>query len=503
MAPWGRRTAFVLVVLTALIVAASGSSDEPTFSRSRWIAERRDFYKFSDGVLPAEGPVPASALRAPAVSGIGGEAKGKKTPGRVSRDIVPPDGGPGQEETEAEPYLAIDPGNDLRLLAGYQEGRFVDGGARALTWAFSKNGGRTWSEGAVPGLAQFSGGTFQRASDPWVAYGPGGRAYYASLLFNETSPDNGVYVSTSEDGGRNWGPPVAVHKGDANNFDDKEAVIVDTYEDSPFYGRVYVAWDTVGQAIETLRVARSEDGGQSFLPPVSVYATDFNIGVIPLVGPGGVVHLIWLHINLSNRLTILASRSEDGGVTWSPPALVASMFNTGVNDLRTGELPAAAVDPHSGRLYVVWPDSFFDGGGFIGPDQIALVRSDDGGRTWTARQKISGDESFSAFTPAVAVDGKGRVAVAYYANKSSNFFQIDHYTVISGDGETFGAARRTNRPSFDARFAAVTDRGFFLGDYQGLVGTRNGFQALWVGTLERSLVHNGEKQPDVFTTKIK
>src|SRR5215218_2559356 len=259
MSSWVRRVTFSILAGSVLLVAAAGSSDEPApFSRSRWIAERSKTAKFSsDGILPARGPLPASALERPVTPEITADArKGRKTWVRVSRDILRPDGGAGQAKTQAEPFLAIDPEKDLRLLAAYQEGRFASGGARSLTWAFSKNGGRTWREGAVPGLTHASGGAFEKASDPWVAYGTGGRAYYASLLFNETSPENGVYVSTSEDGGRNWGPPVAVHNGDANNFDDKEAIVVDNYADSPFRGRVYVAWDTVSQTAQTLRVAR-------------------------------------------------------------------------------------------------------------------------------------------------------------------------------------------------------------------------------------------------------
>jgi hypothetical protein len=500
MSSWVRRIASFAVV-AALCLAVSGSSEKPTFSRSRWISERRHLYLFSDGILPAEGPLPDSVL---APSRIGGEAKkGGATQGRVSQDILEPDGGPGQAETEAEPYLAIDPENDLRLLASYQEGRFADGGCRSLTWAFSKNGGRKWSEGAVSGLTHISGGAFEKTSDPWVAYGPGGRAYLASLLFNETRPENGVYVSASEDGGRNWGPPVAVHLGDINNFDDKEAVIVDTYADSPFRGRVYVAWDTVGQNSQILRVAWSDDGGQSFSRTVDVERTAANIGVIPLVGPGGVVHLVWLRATGGNNVIIVASRSEDGGATWSPLVQVGRIENRGVNQLRTGELPAAAVDPHSGRLYVVWPDVFFQPGDFIGPDEVALARSDDGGRTWSAKQKVSGDEGFESFTPAVAVDGKGRVGVSYYANKATDSFQVDHYVRISSDGETFGKSLRTNRPSFDPRFAAVTDRGFFLGDYQGLAAGKDAFYALWVGTIERSVIQKEEKQPDVFVSKVK
>ena len=501
MSSWVRRITFALAVGAVLLAASSGSSQEPAFSRSRWIAERSRTALFSGGVMPALGAVPASAFAEPTIAA---EArKGRQRWVRVSRDILRPDGGPGQPETQTEPYLAIDPEKDLRLLAAYQEGRFANGGARSLTFALSSNGGRTWREGAVPGLTHASGGAFEKASDPWVAYGPGGRAYYASLLFNETSPENGIYVSTSEDGGRSWGPPVAVHKGDANNFEDKEAMTVDTYADSPFRGRIYVAWDTVGEVNQNLRVARSEDGGRSFIPPVTLNQTGANIGAFPLVGPGGVVHVIWFHATTNANGAMVASRSEDGGVTWSPQVQVSNVRQAGVPDLRTGGiLPAAAVDRRTGRIYVVWQDDRFT----PGTDQVVMSRSDDGGRNWTAPQRVSdGPDNAASFTAAVAVNGQGRVAVSYYSlrNDPSRHYVVDHYVAISRDGVSFGASRRTNRPSFDARFAAFTQSGFFLGDYQGLVGGKKLFHALWVGTLERSLLHKGERQSDAFASKTK
>src|SRR5215212_3101047 len=176
MSSWVRRVTLSVLAGSVLLVAAAGSSEEPApFSRSRWIAERSKTAQFSsEGILPARGPLPASVFEKPAMPQITAEARKRQTWVRVSRDILPADDGPGQPETQAEPFLAIDPEKDIRLLAAYQEGRFAGGGARSLTWAFSKNSGRTWSEGAVPGLTHASGGAFEKASDPWVAYGPGG-----------------------------------------------------------------------------------------------------------------------------------------------------------------------------------------------------------------------------------------------------------------------------------------------------------------------------------------
>jgi hypothetical protein len=499
MPGWVRRLTFLCLLCAALLTAGAGPSEKPSFSRSRWEEEMSKITMMEAEVGP-ERPLPPGALTAPSVAPQ--KAAGRNKSVRISRDILESDSAGGsQPETQAEPFLALNPEKETNLLAGYQEGRFIDGGARALAYAISKNNGKTWIEGLVPGLTPVTGGRFQRASDPWVAYGPDGRAYYASILFNETDPDNGVFLSSSANGGATWGPPVAVHVGGASEFDDKEAVVADTRADSPFRGRVYVGWDSVhNDGNEVLRVSWSDDGGQSFSPPATLVSQGANIGILPLVGPGGVVHAVWFHAD-GNRCpcSLLSSRSEDGGSTWSSPVKVATLRGASVFGLRTGGLPAAAVDPRNGRLYAVWQDDLSTEA-TAGVDGILLARSDDGGSTWSAPELISEGVEASSFTPAVAVGPTGRLAVSYYSlrNDPARQYLVDQYLALSTDGVNFGAARRTTKSSFDVRFAAVTDRGFFLGDYQGLVVGKKFVHSLWVGTLEASRIDPPARQPDAF-----
>lgn len=511
MPGWVRRLTLLCLLCAALLTAGAGSSEEPPFSRSRWEEEMSKITMMSGEVRPRH-PIPPESMTAP--STVPKAAPGRAGWLRISRDILAPDSASrAQPETQAEPFLAINPEKETNLLAGYQEGRFDDGGARGLAYAYSKNNGKTWTEGLIPGLTLSTGGRFQRASDPWVAYGPGGRAYYASLLFNETNPDNGVFVSASADGGKTWGPPVAVHLGGAAEFDDKEAVVVDTRADSPFRGRVYVGWDSVqNNGDQILRVSWSDDGGQTFSPPAALNSRGANIGIIPLVGPGGVVHAVWFHAEGLRDLSILSSRSEDGGATWSAPVRVTALRGASVPGLRTGGLPAAAVDPRTGRLYVAFQDDLgidiFRSVGTAAAedvDGILLTRSDDGGSTWSAPELLSESTDASSFTPAVAVGPNGRVALSYYSlrNDPERRFLVDHYLALSGDGVHFGAARRTTKSSFDVRFAAVTERGFFLGDYQGLVAGKKLVHSLWIGTLDPSRIDPPARQPDAFASSTR
>jgi hypothetical protein len=497
--PLNGLLAILLGASTLLLIASNVfSSAAPSFSRSRWIAEQQAWgARFSGSVLPAE-PGRAKALldvlAAPA------RAAGPRN-FRVSFDILAPDGSAAEPETQAEPFVALNPEREGHLLAGYQEGRFADGGCRALTWSVSFNGGRTWQEGLLPNLSQASGGPFERVSDPWVAFGPGNRAYYVSLAFNETRQDNGIFVSGSEDGGRTWGDPVPVHTT-SRDFDDKETIVVDTRADSPFRGRVYVGWDIVtADRRQILLFSSSTDGGATFRPALTLHDQGESVGIVPLVGPGGVVHAVWLRF-VGAAGELLAARSEDGGDTWSAPVTIASVHAAGVPGARTAEsLPSAAVDPRTGNLYVVWQDDRFS----PGVDQVALSRSTDGGQTWSAPQLVSdGPRDAPNFTPAVAVNAEGLVGVAFYTlrNDPSRRVLVDEYLAVSRNaGRRFGRSQRVSSSSWDVRFAAMS-RGFFLGDYQGLAGGRNVFHPLWIATFNASRIDPPARQPDAFTRPV-
>ncbi len=506
---WGIRCAVAAAAAGLLTMSGVAQNGTPAFSRSRWIAEQAGHARFEGGVERGLHTRDGETARAP----LAGTKRRHPPPGpaimRVSNDILDPDEHSGaQPETEAEVHLVADPDDERHLVAGYQEDRFEDGGARALTFAVSTDGGKSWEEGLLPNLTEVTGGAWERASDPWLAWGTEGRSYYATIAFQESRPDNAVTLSSSDDGGHSWSPPSIVHVNHNTDFDDKEAVIADTALDSPFQGRVYVAWDTViANQRQVLRIAHSRDGGATWSAPVDVWSRGFNVGALPLTGPGGVLYLVWMSFipsaaptgPLYSAIEIRAARSDDGGDTWSEPALVALADTHGVPGMRTGELPAAAIDRRSGRLYVAWQDQRFT----PGTDQIVMSVSDDGGY-WTDPRRISdGPDDAPAFTPAVAVNGQGHWGVAYatFRNDPARRFLADQYLVTTNNrGRVLGASRVSNQ-SFDIRDAAVA-RGYFLGDYQGLVAGASAFRPVWVATSAASRLRDGN-QPDVVALYLR
>ena len=506
---------FLFVLCLALLTASAGGEAEVTGKQERkedqnslrkpWIAHDMGHLRLSGGELSIEKflPVPAEAYTGRRTTAPPSRLVTEQV--RVSSDLLARDTF-AQPETQAEPHLHANPSNPNNLLAGWQENRFANGGARALGYAASFDGGQTWTEGLLPQMTVASGGPWEKASDPWVAFGPANRAYFASLIFNQSTPDNAIGVSTSTDGGRSWGPPVEVARSNNGDFNDKEAVTVDTYASSPFSGNVYVAWDVNvfvnnGVTAQRLVVARSTNGGVTYEQPVTVRNKGANIGVIPRVGPDGTVYLIWDGGGIQrNKLKIFFSKSTDGGLSWTPKKKLGKINSIDVTGIRAGEfLTSFDIDPITGHLYVAWQDKKN-----IGVNKANLIISRDGGANWSDPLRVGdGPDDAPEFTVSVAVNRSGEVAVSYYSlrNDPARAFLADKYLSISRDGgNSFEPAIRVTPTSFDIRFAATASGGFFLGDYSGLTGTDDGFHLLWVSPQRPSILNPSAMQPDVFTS---
>lgn len=502
------RIAITVLAMIALLAVPALRAEEGEDERSEklephgympietWVRQQRTTARIANQIFNNIPPVPSSGEITYATV---------TSPVRVNTDLLP-QGGTAQPETQAEPYLAVNPNDLNHLIAVYQESRFANGGARALNYSVSLNGGVTWTEGILPGLTVASNGPWQRASDPWVAFGPNNRVHYISLLFNQSTPNNAIGVSTSTDGGMSWGPPVEVFSSTLD-FNDKESIVADTYPDSPFFGYIYAAWD-INKSVngqfrhQQLVVSRSTDGGLNWGKPKKVRKKGTNIGVIPRVGPDGTVYAVWTGGPLNGGETVIYfSKSANGGKKWSEPKQLANLIVDDVINVRGGEfLVSFDVNPLSGELYIGWQDARFTGIG-----QAAFIVSRNGGDSWSAPRRISdGPDDAPAFTISIAVNKEGHLAISYYSlqNDPQRRFFADQYVRISRDGgETFEPGLRVTSQSFDLRDAAQAG-GFFLGDYTGLVGTESGFQLLWIGTDLESAINPGRRQPDVFTASV-
>jgi len=365
-----------------------------------------------------------------------------RKPKRISTDILgaaPANLPTAQGETQTEPYVAVNPEDRDHLIAGWQETRFTDGGARSLGVAVSMNGGRSWADALLPGLTTADGGEWNRASDPWPTFGPDGVAYYSSLLVDGTIPgDNAMAVSVSHDGGFTWGAPVELVR-DQLDFHDKNSMVADAMAGSRHRGNAYVGWDVNvmrnGQFVsQRMVVSRSTDQGVSWSKPKRLIEDGTNIGVILRVGPTGTLYAIWAGAGPNDaNLGVRFAKSNNGGRRFSKPVKIADYLALGTPGFRSGAiLPSFDVDPTTGDLFVVWAD-----GRFSGVDQAAMIVSRDGGVTWTTPVQVNdGPAQVPTMTVGVAANAAGELVVGYYTqrNASPQTSGVDYYVNRSRDG---------------------------------------------------------------------
>ena len=265
-------------------------------------------------------------------------------------------------DSEVEPYVAVNPANPMHLIGTFQQDRWNDGGANGLTNVVSTNGGASWSlaagqpafticEGAVSG----SPGYLDRATDPWVAFSADGQvAYSISDSFNANGPAFGgtsaIMISRSTDGGSHWQTPVAAQVDTSTTvLNDKESVTGDPL----VANTAYAVWDR-------------------------------------LVSPSSHANPTAFTFSPAFRGPVLFSKTTDKGVTWSPGRII---FDPGEKNQTIGN---QIVVPATGAARGTLVDGFdliFTKGGKGSPRasfNVAVIRSTDGGTTWSDPTIVSG-----------------------------------------------------------------------------------------------------------------
>src|SRR6266567_888269 len=144
------------------------------------------------------------------------------------------------------------------IVAVHQTGRFEDGGSSNVGYVTSTDGGSTWSHGFLPGTTIYANppGTYERDTDPSVAYDPQDSVWMAVTLGMIGTSGRAILASRSTDGGLTFQNPVTV--ASTSGFFDKPWGACDTTSTSPFYGNCYVEWDDVF-AGNLLKLYRSTD----------------------------------------------------------------------------------------------------------------------------------------------------------------------------------------------------------------------------------------------------
>jgi hypothetical protein len=323
----------------------------------------------------------------------------------------------GQHQTAVEPDSSS---FGRTIVAVFQVGRIVDGGASGIGWATSRDSGTTWQGGMLPRLTehQAPAGPYSRVSDPAVAYDVTHGVWLASALaLRDIAAEtiSSVIVSRSHDG-VSWSAPTTAAP-DVRRFNhDKPWIACDNGSDSPFAGRCYLTWTAEPGNDGVLAVATSIDGGLTWSAP-SIVAAVRGSGWQPLVRLDGSVVIVY-----EGAREVDAVRSNDGGRSFGAEVRVGALRAAPVPGMRAEALPTADVDA-AGRIVVAWQDCRFraacraDGG----VNDLVLASSTDGLK-WSRVRRVRTWpelEGRTHFVPGLAVDSttsrdSARLALAFY-----------------------------------------------------------------------------------------
>lgn len=460
-----------------------------------------------------------------------------------------------QQRSEVEPRVAANPTDKKNLVAVWQQDRMrSSGGAKATGVAASFDGGKSWTASAMPGFGCLDS-LDTKGSDPWVSFGPDGKAYVSALVGQDdhgalkaSDDPYGVVVATSTDKGTTWSTPVRAASG--VSFD-KPTITADPYR----AGTAYLTWSQFTwftcptgfcNPVTATMHARTDDGGLSWSAPrvvavsplpfeqmgnpeISVlpdgtlvamhvtfeYSDDVPGNVEPCLGAPGVGP----QNEVCGRWTIRSQTSTDGGLRWSAPLTVASgLWQDAVSDPRADEsgthrgvraswgwYPFTQAAGRDGTVYAAWFNRQFDTVPVDGHRaELLLAKSSDGGRSWTVDTAMT--FANDVFVPTIDVTDRGVIGVSWYDIAPDQSPDDPWSTTVWFGSSTDGGStwqRRQLAGPFDIRIAPIggnfAQQTYFLGDYEGLTHTDSHFVAVFAQTVESTM---SGRETDIFAVRL-
>lgn len=267
-----------------------------------------------------------------------------------------------------EPQIVVDPTDPQHMVASSND---YESCCDQFYTTF--DGGQTWRTGDMS--VEAPGKRARTGSDPVTSFDvKHGVVIHSSLNYQNDACDGDVVASVSKDGGIHWDKVVEVADGGGPTscetdgvFNDKEWITTDNHPRSPFYGRTYLTWT-------------------AFLSAAG----------------------------LTLESPIMESHSDDGGLTWTTPQEISGSSSALCTFQADGPASQCDEDQYSvpsvgpdGTVYVSFINdqnqALWDSGEFF-DDQFLLVKSGNGGSTWSPPTQIAKLEDGSRDFP-INADG--------------------------------------------------------------------------------------------------
>lgn len=396
---------------------------------------------------------------------------------------------PGSNTTQSETSVDVHPLNHQIIFAS----------ANATNWPYSTiyGTGVYWSLNGANNWTGFDDPPFGRNSgDPASVIGTNGYFYE-----NYIASGGGQGIAVSTNNGTSWSTySVAPNPG---SLADKNHMTIDKQVGSPYENRLYASWTDFGGANNNQVVVRySTNFGQNWSASInlssSLNAGSHNQGVHLQTGPNGEVYAAWAIYDgwPGGEDAVAFAKSTNGGVTWTSARIYGALtpnnnFNFGIRgnlsnkaNIRVASFPVMAVDrtggPTNGYIYITWPQRGVTPAG-SDPD-IVMIRSTDGGTTWSAPVRVNDDALNNAkdqYYPWMTVDqATGHLHFVFYDNRETTSDSSGVYMARSVDAGLTFENYRVSSQNFRPKPISGLASGY-QGDYIGIAAFNNHAYPYW------------------------
>ncbi len=281
--------------------------------------------------------------------------------------------------------------------------------------------------------------------------------------------DHDILFARSRDGGETWTYPSALNTNAASDEGPDDSPQI-TADGSGIWVAVWSSRESLACAGTDFDIlfARSVDGGATWSDPAALNTNAVSDGgkdSNPELTTDGLGN--WMAVwssdedlnGVASGVDIFFARSTDGGVSWTPPALLNSGAATD-NNSNTDRLPQLATDS-AGVWIAVWQSRDDLGGTIETDDDILFAVSTTDGVSWTAASPLNSNaavpEDLSAdLAPQLATDGAGVWVAVWYSTDPHGDVGVDldiFYSRSTDNGASWSERTVLNtNATFDGAF---------------------------------------------------
>jgi hypothetical protein len=372
-----------------------------------------------------------------------------------------------------EPSIAVDPNNTSRIAIGWRQFNTVSSNFRQAGYAYTLNGGQTWT---FPGVIQ--PGIFR--SDPVLDSDAEGNFYYNSLTSDGFDYWCNVFKSTNA--GASWDTGTYAMGGD------KQWMVVDK-SGGMGNGHIYAYWTSYFSICSPGFFTRSANRGASYENCVAIPGNP-HWGTLAVGAYGELYVCGWGDTSFVIARSTSA-RDSSLAVTWDmmrPVSLGGEIraFAGYSSPNPVGLLGQAWVSvdrsngPTRGNVYVLCSVQRYSNSD---PLDVMFTRSTDAGLTWSVPVRVNDDPTTTAWqwfgTMSVAPNGRIDVVWLDTRDNPGSVNSSLYYAYSMDAGVTWSTNERLS-PAFNPHVGwPQQDK---MGDYFDMVSDDEGVHLAWAAT---------------------